>query len=207
MALAILMRHGEAENNVTHVLAGRRLQYHLTEKGKVQVSDVAEKLKEVPIDAIYASPITRAMETSQIVAEKLGIDYRIDERLTETEMGSLTGMYTNDVSKKYGNLFLRFYQDNDVTLSDMGIERFSAIGARVSNMLDYVAEKHHNKNVLLVTHLDPIKAAVKRIMDLKPEALLKMAIKNASLTILKHSSNDYSLSGFNVMDISRYLLE
>jgi len=201
------MRHGEAENNVTHVLAGRRLQYHLTEKGKVQVSDVAEKLKEVPIDAIYASPITRAMETSQIVAEKLGIDYRIDERLTETEMGSLTGMYTNDVSKKYGNLFLRFYQDNDVTLSDMGIERFSAIGARVSNMLDYVAEKHHNKNVLLVTHLDPIKAAVKRIMDLKPEALLKMAIKNASLTILKHSSNDYSLSGFNVMDISRYLLE
>jgi len=207
LALAILMRHGEAENNVTHVLAGRRLQYHLTEKGKVQVSDVAEKLKEVPIDAIYASPITRAMETSQIVAEKLGIDYRIDERLTETEMGSLTGMYTNDVSKKYGNLFLRFYQDNDVTLSDMGIERFSAIGARVSNMLDYVAEKHHNKNVLLVTHLDPIKAAVKRIMDLKPEALLKMAIKNASLTILKHSSNDYSLSGFNVMDISRYLLE
>lgn len=207
MALVILMRHGEAENNVIHILAGRREEYHLTEKGKAQVADTAEKLKTVPIDVIYTSPITRAMETSQIVAGKIGMDYKIDERLTETEMGSLTGMYTNDVSKKYGNLFLRFYQDDDATLSNMGIERFSAIGARMSNMLDHIAEKHPNKNVLLVTHLDPIKAAVKRIMYLKPEVLLKMAIKNASLTILNHSSTDYSLSGFNLMDISRYFLE
>ena len=201
------MRHGEAENNVIHILAGRRSEYHLTEKGKAQVADVAEKLKTIPVDAIYTSPIIRTMETSQIVAKKIGMDYKIDERLNETEMGSVTGMSINDVLKKYGNLFLKFYQDDDATLRDMGIERFSAIGARMNYMLDYVAEKHPNKNVLLVTHLDPIKAAITRIMDLKPEVLFKMAIKNASLTILKHSSNDYSLSAFNAMDISRYPLE
>jgi len=201
------MRHGEAENNVLHILAGRESEYHLTEKGKTQVADVAEKLKTVPIDVMYTSPVTRAIETSQIVAEKIAIDYKIDERLTETEMGSVTGMGTNDASKKYGNLFLKFYQDDDTVSRNMGVERFSAIGARVSNMLYYVAEKHPDKNVLLVTHLDPIKAAISRIMDLKPEALFKMAIKNASLTILKHSSRDYTLSAFNVMDISRYPLE
>jgi probable phosphoglycerate mutase len=201
------MRHGEAENNVIHILAGRRTEYHLTEKGKVQVADIAGKLKQVPIDTIYTSPITRTLETSKIVAEKIGMDYKIDERLTETEMGSVTGMSYNDVLKKYGNLFLKFYQDDDTILGNMGIERFSAIGARMNNMLDYVAEKHPDKNVLLVTHLDPIKAAISRIMDLKPEVLFKMAIKNASLTLLKHSSRDYSLSAFNVMDISRYTLE
>ena len=207
MALVILMRHGEAENNVIHILAGRKSEYHLTERGKVQVADVAEKLKTVPIDAIYTSPVTRAIETSQIVTEKIGIDHKIDGRLTETEMGSVTGMGTNDVLKKYGNLFLKFYQDDDKMLRNMGVERFSAISARMGNMLDYVAEKHPEKNVLLVTHLDPIKAAITRIMGLKPEVLFKMVIRNASLTILKHSSRDYNLSAFNVMDISRYPLE
>jgi len=201
------MRHGEAENNVLHVLAGRRLEYHLTERGKVQVADMAEKLKTIPIDAIYTSPVIRAIETSQIVTEKIGIDYKIDERLTETEMGSITGMGTNDASKKFGNLFLKFYQDDDTALSNMGIERFSAIGARMSNMLDYVAENHSDKNVLLVTHLDPIKATITRILDLKPDTLFKMGIKNASLTILTHSSKDYTLSAFNVMDVSRYPFE
>jgi len=201
------MRHGEAENNVAHILAGRRSEYHLTERGKAQVTDVAEKLKTVPIDAIYTSPITRTIETAQIVAEKIGIDYKTDERLTETEMGSVTGMGYNEILKKYGNLFLKFYQDDGTIPNNMGVERFSAIGARMSNMLDYVAEKHSDKNVVLVTHLDPIKATITRIMDLKPEALFNMAIKNASLTILKHSSMDYTLSAFNVIDISRYPLE
>ena len=207
MALAILMRHGEAENNVLHILAGRKLEYHLTERGRVQVADIAEKLKTVPIDAMYTSPVTRAIETSQIIAEKIGIDYKIDERLTEAELGSVTGMGYNDVVKKYGNLFLKFYQDDDTMLRNMGVESFSDIGARMSNMLDYVTEKHSDKNTLLVTHLDPIKAALARILDLNPEALFSLSVRNASLTILKHSSKDYALSAFNVMDISRYSLE
>ncbi|MFQ5970527.1 MAG: histidine phosphatase family protein [Nitrososphaerales archaeon] len=204
---AILMRHGEAENNVLHILAGRKLEYHLTEKGRVQVADITEKLKTVPIDTIYTSPITRAIETSQIIAEKIGIDYKIDERLNETEMGSVTGMGYYDVVKKYGNLFLKFYQGDDTKLRNMGVESFFNIGARIGSILDYVAEKHPNKNTLLVTHLDPIKAAISRILDLKPETLFNLSIRNASLTILKHSSKDYAISAFDVMDISGYLLK
>lgn len=201
------MRHGEAENNVLHVLAGREAGYHLTERGKTQVTETAERLKTVPIDVMYTSPVVRTIETAQIVAEKIGIDYKIDERLTETEMGSVVGISTSDVLKKFGNLFLKFYQDDYLALEKMGIERFSTIGARMRNMLDYVAEKHPDKNVLLVTHLDPIKSVISQIMNLKPEVVFKMAIKNASLTILKHSSKDYTLSAYNIVDVSRYTLE
>ena len=200
------MRHGEAENNVEHIVAGRKLEYHLTEKGKMQVASIAEKLKAVPFDAIYSSPIPRTVETSQIVSKTLGVSYIIDERLTETDMGSLVGMRISEVSERYGDVFPKFYENDNVS-SEMGIEKFSAIGNRMNSMLDYVAEKHPDKNVLLVTHLDPIKAAITQIMDLKPEALFNMTIKNASLTVLKHSSKDYTLSAFNVMDISRYPLE
>lgn len=202
----MLMRHGEAENNVQHIVAGRTSEYHLTEKGRMQVRGTAEKLKDLSIDAIYTSPVIRTVETSQIVSETIGVDYSVDERLTETEMGSLVGMRMNEVLEKYDGLFHKFYY-NDDALSKLGLEGFSFIGSRMNSMLDYVAEKHPDKNVLLVTHLDPIKAAITQIMDLKPEVLFNMTIKNASLTILKHSSKDYTLSAFNVMDINRYSFE
>jgi len=202
----MLMRHGEAENNVQHIVAGRTSEYHLTENGRMQVRNTAEKLKGVAIDAIYTSPVIRTVETSQIVSETIGVDYTVDERLTETEMGSLVGMRMSEVLEKYDGLFHKFYYDDDA-LSKVGLEGFSSIGSRMNSMLDYVGEKHHDKNVLLVTHLDPIKAAISRIMDLKPQVLFNMTIRNASLTILNHSSKDYTLSAFNVMDISRYSFE
>ncbi len=197
------MRHGEAESNIKRILAGRKLDYHLTQKGRDQVADVADKLRDISVAAIYTSPIPRAVETSQIVSERIGISHAVDERLTETEMGSLAGMRYNDVLSRYDDLFLKFYRDDSVP-SEMGIESFSKIGVRMGSMLDYVAEKHYEQNVLLVTHLDPIKAAVRLVMDLKPEALFKMSVRNASLTILRHSSRDYTLSALNVIDVSRY---
>jgi probable phosphoglycerate mutase len=106
--------------------------------------------------------------------------------------------------EKHGNLFNKFYGDDEKMSRDVGVERFSAIGARIDDMLDYVAEKHPDKNVLLVTHLDPIKSTISKILDLKPDAIFKMVIRNASLTVLRHGSTDYTLLAFNVMDISRY---
>lgn len=203
LALVLIMRHGQAENNVQHILAGRQSEYHLTERGKEQVTLTANSLKSIPIDMIYTSPIIRTVETTKITSKIIGVDYGIDERLIETEMGSVAGMGFNDVLEKYGNIFPGFYRD-DPTLENLKIERFSDIRKRISNILDYVAERHQNTNVLLVTHLDPIKAAIARTLDLKPESLFNMTIENASLTILRHDSSGYNLIAFNVMDMSRY---
>lgn len=200
-----MMRHGEAENNVQHVLAGRQLEYHLTERGREQVVSTAKNLKSIPIEAIYSSPVVRTIETAKIVSDILGVDYSVDDRLTETDMGALVGMGYNEALGKYGNIFLRFYHD-DPMLRNLEIERFSSIGARVNNMLDYVSERYPSTNVLLVTHLDPIKAVINRMLDLKPETLFNMSIRNASLTVLRHGSS-YNLVAFNVMDMSRYSSE
>jgi probable phosphoglycerate mutase len=201
-----MMRHGEAENNVKHILAGRELEYHLTERGREQVASTAEGLKSVPIEAIYTSPVTRTVETAKIVSETIGIDYTIDDRLIETDMGSIVGMSYNEALEKFGNIFLRFYHD-DPMLRNLHVERFSSIRARINNILDFVADKHQATNVLLVTHLDPIKAAINRIFNLNPDTLFNMTVKNASLTILRHGSSDYNLIAFNVMNMNRYPLE
>jgi probable phosphoglycerate mutase len=116
-------------------------------------------------------------------------------------------MNYEDIIHKYGNLFLKFYAESDNVLSHYGVESFTAVKRRIKDLMDEITEKEHDKNVLMITHLDPIKAAISSLLDLKPQALFHWHIRNASLTILKHESRIYSLSGVNVMSMHRYLNE
>ncbi len=204
LPLVIMMRHGQAQNNINRILVGRHMRSHLTEQGRQQVADSAKQLRSIAIDKVYVSPVLRAVETAQIVCQTLGLDYGIDERLYETDMGKLVGMNYEDLVTKYGDLFLRFYSEHDPILESFGVETFASIQGRIKSLLDDVVEKHEDNNVLMVTHLDPIKAALATLLDLKAEALYRWHIRNASLTILKHESKTYSLSGVNVMVMHRY---
>jgi 2,3-bisphosphoglycerate-dependent phosphoglycerate mutase len=201
------MRHGQADNNVKRILVGRHIESHLTEYGKRQVADTAKYLKNIPIQKVYVSPVIRTIETAKIVCKILELDYQIDERLYEIELGKLVGMNFEEIVQKFGNLFLKFYSENDSILSSYGVESFCSVKSRVKHLLDEVMRKHQDKNVLLITHLDPIKAAISSLLDLNPRALYNWHIQNASLTILKHEDNIYSLCGVNVMGIERYIHE
>ena len=203
----ILMRHGQADNNVNRILVGRHIESHLTEYGKHQVLDTAKYLGEISIDKVLVSPVVRTIETAEIVCEYLGLDYQIDERLYEIELGRLVGMNYEEIISKYGNLFLEFYTENEAALTPYGVESFASIKQRIKNILDEMAETYSDRNVLMISHLDPIKAAIAIILDLKPESLYKWQIRNASLTILKNDNKGYTLTGVNVMGMPRYLDE
>jgi len=207
MPLAIFMRHGEADNNVNRILVGRHIESHLTEIGRQQVRDTANYLKEILVDKVFVSPVIRARETAEIVCDVINMDYEIDERLYEIELGKLVGMNYEDIIEKHGNLFLKFYSGDEQMLDDYGVESFTSVKMRIKHLLDEAIERYPNKNIVFVTHLDPIKAAISLLLDLKPEALYQWHIRNAALTILKHESKIFSLSGVNVMGLNRYLKE
>ena len=207
MPLAIFMRHGEADNNVNRILVGRHIESHLTEIGRQQVRDTANYLKEIVVDKVFVSPVIRARETAEIVCDVINMDYEIDERLYEIELGKLVGMNYEDIIEKHGNLFLKFYSGDEQMLDDYGVESFTSVKMRIKHLLDEAMERYPDKNIIFVTHLDPIKAAISLLLDLKPEALYQWHIRNAALTILKHESKIFSLSGVNVMGLDRYLKE
>ena len=71
-------------------------------------------------------------------------------------------------------------------------------------IIDHVITEHNDENVLLVTHMDPIKAMLSTIMDLKPNSLFELIIENASLTVFKEEEGKVSLSAINVMDSERF---
>ena len=207
MPLAIFMRHGEADNNVNRILVGRHIESHLTENGRQQVRDTANYLKGIQVDKVIVSPVIRARETAEIVCDVISLDYEIDERLYEIELGKLVGMNYEDIIDKHGNLFLKFYSGDKQMLDYYGVESFTSVKMRIKHLLDEAIERYPDKNIIFVTHLDPIKAAISLLLDLKPEALYQWHIRNAALTILKHESKIFSLSGVNVMGLHRYYKE
>jgi 2,3-bisphosphoglycerate-dependent phosphoglycerate mutase len=116
-------------------------------------------------------------------------------------------MNYEEIVQKYGNLFLRFYAGNDPTLLSYGVESFTSVKNRINNLLEELGHTCEDENILLITHLDPIKAAISILLDLNPNSLYRWHIRNASLTILRQESQIYSLSAVNLMSINRYFEE
>lgn len=199
----LFLRHGQAKNNVEQILAGRKTGYPLTDQGIKQAEKIADFLKPFNISAIYSSPIERAEQTTSIVAKKLGLDYSIDERLTEIDMGPLSGMTFNDMFARHGNIFLKFYEGHPV-IEENGIESFSSIQKRVLDLVEYCSERYHDEDILFVTHMDPIKSMLSTVMQLKPESLYELIIRNASLTMFKKEKSSLSIISINSMYPERY---
>ena len=203
MGSIIFLRHGQAKNNTERILAGRTPGVPLTEKGVEQAKKAATFLENMNISAIYSSPIERAKNTAEIVGEQTSIDVRIDERLIELDMGKFTGMPYDEIFKKHGNVFLKFY-DGELEIAHNGVETFVQVKNRVLSMIDHVLKEHENENVLLVTHMDPIKAMISTIMDANANSMFELIIENASLTVFKEHKGKLSLSAVNVMDAERF---
>ena len=201
--MIIFLRHAQAENNTKRILAGRTEGVSLTKTGIQQAERISEYLKPLDISAIYSSPIGRAKHTAEIVTKNSAIDVELDERLTEIDMGKFTRMNYDDMFAKYGNIFLKFYE-NDPVIAEHEVETFPSVQKRILDMVDHVIKKHKNENVILVTHMDPIKSMLANVMDLKPKTLFELIIANASFTILTEQERKFSLSAINAMNIDRY---
>ena len=201
--MIIFLRHGQAENNTKKILAGRTPGINLTETGREQAEQAGAMLKSLNVSAIYSSPIDRAMQTASIVGKHCDVEPISDDRLIELDMGKFTMIPYNEIFEKHGNVFLKFYEGS-LEISHNGVESFAEVQKRVFDIVDFVKNKHKDENVVLVTHMDPIKAIIGKILSLQPEVLFQLIIANASLNIIKYDDQNYYLSSINSMNASRF---
>jgi len=199
----IFLRHGQAKNNTERILAGRTEGIPLTETGIEQAKHTAELLEHMNISAIYSSPIQRAKHTAEIVGQHNSIDVTIDDRLIELDMGKFTGMPYDEIINSHGNVFMKFY-NGELEIAHNGVETFFDVKKRVLGIVDHVMDNHPDENIVLVTHMDPIKAMLSTIVDLSATNLFELIIANASLNIFREKNRKFSLSGVNVMHTSRF---
>jgi len=199
----IFLRHGQAKNNTERILAGRTEGVPLTDVGIKQAEHTAELVEHMNVSAIYSSPIQRAKHTAEIVGKHNSLDVTIDDRLIELDMGKFTGVPYDEIFTSHGNVFMKFY-NGELEIAHNGVETFSEVKKRVLGIVDHVIEKHPDENVVLVTHMDPIKAMLSTIVDLSPTNLFELIIENASLNLFREKDRKFSLSGLNVMHPSRF---
>ena len=203
MSSLIFLRHGQAKNNTERRLAGRTPGIPLTENGIDQAQKIATFVEHMNVSTIYSSPIDRAKHTAEIVGQHNSLDVSLDDRLIELDMGKFTGMKYDEIFSSHGNVFLKFYQ-GEIEIAHNGVETFEEVKRRILSMVDHVRTEHPGENVLLVTHMDPIKAMISSVLDLKAQSLFELIIANASLNIFKEIEGKLSLKAINVMDPKRF---
>ena len=148
-----VMRHGEAASNVEDRLDSTgRPDNHLTEKGREQVTKTADSLKQKNIDLIITSPILRTRETAELVQKELGLPDQavmVDERLREFEFGIFSGKSAAEFHASITNAeqFLK---------APEGGESFMDVRRRTGDFLFEIERRYVNKNILIVSHGNPL---------------------------------------------------
>jgi broad specificity phosphatase PhoE len=147
----ILVRHGRTAANAAGLLQGR-LNQDLDERGQRQAVAVAEMLKAAgPIDTLIASPLKRAQQTAAV----FGVPVETDERWIELSYGQYEGVpYTGVPSE----VWQRWLQDFDYVPD--GGESLSSLDQRVRAACEDLVERAARGNVVVVSHVSPMKSAV-----------------------------------------------
>ena len=143
----ILVRHGQTDWNVNHILQGKT-NIDLNSTGKKQALEVKEKLKDIHFDVCFSSPLKRAYETASIITDTLII---ADDRIIERDLGLLEGK-KNDLynAQLYWNYNLNSNKDN--------VESVQEILKRTEQFIDYLKKEYYDKTILIVSHGGTIRA-------------------------------------------------
>jgi broad specificity phosphatase PhoE len=94
----LLARHGETDDNAQRVVQGW-LDTPLNDRGREQAHDLATRVADLGIAAVWTSHLSRASETAQIVGDSLGLTPRVDDRLAESKRGSWEGRSLDEIAE------------------------------------------------------------------------------------------------------------
>jgi broad specificity phosphatase PhoE len=198
--LMFLVRHAESTWNRTKKIQGQR-DPQLSAYGKKEAGLVAKRFKDLSFDAVYTSPLRRAYQTAEIVVGKKTPIVRV-EGLNEICLGEWEGRTLRAIRKEYGDMFDR-WAVSPTEISIPGGEDFKTFLRRVKKTLQRIESSHEGSNVLVVCHGGVISTYATVVLDLPPDDVWCLTVKNASLTIVEVGPELHKLITFN--DISHLM--
>ncbi len=148
------VRHGQSEANVQMIISNRDLPHPLTELGHRQAEALAQSLADVPLAAIYSSPIRRALQTAQIVAASKSLPIEIAEALREPDCGIMEGRGDDAAWAEHDRVMADWLVQRKFDSRIEGGESFHDLRARFVPFVERLVAEHGSTdhNLLLVTH-------------------------------------------------------
>jgi broad specificity phosphatase PhoE/ribonuclease HI len=177
----LLLRHGQTEYSVQRRYSGRG-DLPLTPVGLAQARAAATRLATVPdIAAVVCSPLARARQTAQAVADATGAPLTTDPGLLETDFGRWEGLTFTEAAERDPQVHGRWLADPSTPAP--GGESFDQVAERVRGTLDDLVRRHAGRTVVVVSHVTPIKTLLRFALDVGPALLFRLHLDLASLSI------------------------
>ncbi|MFQ5902624.1 MAG: histidine phosphatase family protein [Candidatus Binatia bacterium] len=181
MKTLFLLRHGETTWNQKRRVMGRR-ETPLSRKGIHQARQIARILPSLEIEAIYTSPLKRAVQTTHILAERDDVSVKIDANLTEVAFGRWEGYRFEELIRDRS--YRRFLK-TPLKAKVPGGETIRDVQKRGLKVARRAAKEFPEGRLLFVSHGDVIRAIVCHYMRLPLEEFRRLRIDNGSLTALE----------------------
>lgn len=147
-----LVRHGENPANITLEFASRKIDYALTEKGRLQAEQTGAHFRGMGIDEIYASPLKRAHETAQIIGKALGLTPVVLENFREIEVGDLEGQPVSPALWAQHNRILLDWLDGRPDSRFPNGDSYHSLWRRFREGLHTVTGGKNGRKIMIVAH-------------------------------------------------------
>lgn len=197
----VLWRHGQTDWNLEGRIQGAR-DFPLNEAGRAQAREVAMTVAGLNPSVIVSSPLSRARDTAQAVADIVGLTVQYDHRFHERNYGAWEGKTREELLDEYPDAYDVWR--NGGQPQGLGIEANSELGAR---FLEGVAEHAHDMDsgtLLIVAHGAAIRAGVTTLMGLDPETWSGLrGMDNCHWAIMTPQDNRHPawrLVGYNICE-------
>ena len=187
----VLIRHAHSEANAAGILSGRLPNVHLSEKGIVQSSQLAQRLGDFPVSTLRISPMERCFETispwinSIVLPKNPRFEPLIDEELTEVDYGTWSGKKLAVLSK---NRLWKTVQESPSRMYFPRGEGIAQMQARAMKSVHEAVAMKSKGAAVIVSHGDVIKSIVASALGMHLDEFQRIIIDPASISILDFSS-------------------
>lgn len=195
MTTIYLIRHAEAEGNLF-----RRAQGHwngkITPRGKKQIDALAERFRDVHIDAVYSSDLDRAKETAGALLRGRNLELHTTRQLREIHMGVWEGDSWGDLAYKWPEQMYNFNNDPDKWVVP-GAESFAQCRARMTAAITEIARENDGKTVGIVAHGMCIKIFLMGVLGLPSNDTSMHHGDNTSVSLLHYDGGRFTVEYYN----------
>lgn len=177
----LLLRHGQTGLSIQRRYSGRG-NPPLTALGREQAARAAKHLAaKGDIAAVVTSPLGRARETAEATAQALNVPVRVLDGLIETDFGEWEGRTFTEAAQRDPELHTRWL--GDPSLPAPGGESFEQVRERVEAARRDIVALYPEQNVVVVSHVTPIKTLLQLALGVGPSLLYRLHLDLASLSI------------------------
>jgi broad specificity phosphatase PhoE len=197
-----LVRHGATQLTEEDRFAGSS-DVELSEEGRRQVASLAERLKDEKLDAIYASPLARTLQTARILASAHGVEPIPEPGLREIDYGRWEGLRRIDVERDFETEYA-IWQEDPFTIAPHGGESGLNVLNRILPVVRRIVQTHQDGSVLVISHKGTNRLLISSLLGLDMRAYRdRLDQSPAALNILDFVSEVHArLRLFN--DVSHY---